>query len=988
MRRILLSLLTILVNLAIMAGNVTEQEALKIAQRFMQDKTFQQKNLRRAPAVGDNQFYVFNAEGQGGFVIVSADDRTIPILGYADEGSLEMDKLPVNARYWLESYAAQIKALGENVKTSTITRRTIGSPVQPLLSCKWDQYTPYNLQCPQIGDEYCVTGCVATAMAQVMYYYRYPNTTSVVIPAYTTETNKLHLDELPATTFKWDKMRDQYNYTSNDEGALAVAELMRYCGQAVQMDYSTNESSASVFASHMTHYFGYSKTTRDVARSNYTSATWEKLIYDELKEARPILYSGQSGAGGHQFVIDGYDDRGLFHVNWGWSGSSDGYFTLSVLNPNDRGAGGGASANGYTMDQWAIIGLKPDQGEQAATSTVYFQSTNSIYEPYTRSSSADNFTNVYADGRIYQWGAVDMTADHAWVLFKDGVQLKTLRTQNVTARSGGWFTTVSAELTFGAGLSDGQYELRQMISAPGANQWELCNDFYRNILIAEINGNTLTLKNSKDITGTVNVNNASLKGKNQVKRPMTITINWTNNGFYNENPFYVWFSNASKYVGAASSYVERGATGDVDIIFTPETAGTTTLYVTTDVDGTNRVYEQEITISEPLPQVLSATIAIEGENAHTIQGSTINATVSFTNEGTNDYDDDVVFYLWPLDHDGYSTGDPIIVTKPLQVAAGAKTDVNVQFTDLSIGNYGLIAYYYAPDFSDAGYTECGVGLLPQNLSGDIEIEGAVGQTLAGTTINATATFTNYGPNDYDDEVLFGLVQIDENGYYVGNPVEIKKPLKLTAGQKGSVTVQFPDLIAGKTYYLYTYYYAPSITYAAATICTVGKVVNPVELEIQATTANATGTKDNGFKTIEGTTAKLNFTVKNTSTYDYNDKVMLVLYEIDDNYASGNYVKTLYLNVQVAAGQTITINDYEISSLEIGKNYFAWLYYFIGTYENWAGNVPAFSMIAPTGIQTITVDKLSNAPVYNLNGQRVSPAHKGLVIRNGKKYINK
>lgn len=224
MKRLLVSFFTVLVSIAIFAGNVTEQQALTIARQFMQGKSFQQKQVHRAATVGDNQFYVFNAEGQNGFVIVSADDRTIPVLGYADKGSLELDKLPVNARRWLESYAEQIKALGDDVQTDTHPRRVLGSPVSPLLTCQWDQGAPYNLQCPTYGEDHCVTGCVATAMAQVMYYHKWAEVVNATLPSYMTAKN-LYVDELPPTAFKWGKMKDEYVYDETGESADAVAEV-------------------------------------------------------------------------------------------------------------------------------------------------------------------------------------------------------------------------------------------------------------------------------------------------------------------------------------------------------------------------------------------------------------------------------------------------------------------------------------------------------------------------------------------------------------------------------------------------------------------------------------------------------------------------------------------------------------------------------------------------------------------------------------------
>lgn len=291
MRRQLLTIFSLLVSVLLMAGEVTEQQALSIAQQILKGKTIQQQESHRAQTVGDGQFYVFNAEGQGGFVIVSADNRTTPVLGYADQGTLDMANLPVNARQWLEGYAKEIQALGADVQTSKKPRRVIGAPVAPLVTARWDQSAPYNNQCPKDGTDRSVTGCVATAMAQVMYYHKWPETAAPALAGYTTYTNKIKVAALPATTFKWDKMRDDYHYTDIDEGAAAVAEAMRYCGQAVKMDYGSNESAGAVSNEDFVK-MGYSKTAKLISRSDYSTADWEAIIYNELTNKRPVLYSG------------------------------------------------------------------------------------------------------------------------------------------------------------------------------------------------------------------------------------------------------------------------------------------------------------------------------------------------------------------------------------------------------------------------------------------------------------------------------------------------------------------------------------------------------------------------------------------------------------------------------------------------------------------------------------------------------------------------
>ena len=575
MKRLLVAFFTVLVSIAILAGNVTEQQALTIARQFMQGKSFQQKQVRRAAAVGDNQFYVFNAEGQNGFVIVSADDRTTPVLGYADKGSLEMNKLPVNARRWLEGYAEEIKALGEDVQANTHPRRVIGAPVAPLLTCHWDQGAPYNLQCPIDGEYNSVTGCVATAMAQVMYYHKWPQSATIAIPAYTTSTKKLNLSELPATTFKWDQMKDSYSYDETGAAADAVAELMRYCGQAVRMDYTSNESGASVGAAHLINYFGYSKTAQNMNRSYYTTTEWEAMIYKELSNARPVLYSGNSGSGGHQFVIDGYDDKGLFHVNWGWGGYADGHFVLSVLNPDGRGIGGGSSSNGYTRWQAAIIGVQPDHGEPAAKPDIFFMSQYDTYQ-FTRSGSTQDFTDVAVTGWIGFWGEGSVTVDHAWALYKGSNFLKILDTKADITINEGYFSYAGGNLSFGANLDNGIYELRELYRYPGETEWKKCGLYNDNILLAEISGNNLTLKYSSDIEKAIKINEVTVNGVKKTGRNMSAVINWTNNGYVNENPFYVWLGSDSEFAAAVSSYLESGKTEDLEIAFTSKEAGTST----------------------------------------------------------------------------------------------------------------------------------------------------------------------------------------------------------------------------------------------------------------------------------------------------------------------------------------------------------------------------------------------------------------------------
>ena len=292
-------------------------------------------------------YYVFNSTDGKAFVIVAGDDRAEEILGYG-EGSIDMTDLPCNLQWWLDQYKEQIEFLianpDEKVEKASAPRRDSDGQlvITPMLTCNWSQSEPYYNMCPLSNGERCVTGCVATAMAQVMYYWRYPDRTNGV-SGYWCRSLGTMLSGLPATTFEWDDMLDSYAGKYTKAQGDAVAKLMRYCGQSCNMGYSPDGSGAytSQQLSGMKK-FGYSNNAKDVTRSswwyeNYTTAEWEALIKAELDARRPILYSANDiNAGGHAFVCDGYDNTGMFHFNFGWYGTCDGWYTSSALNMTHR----------------------------------------------------------------------------------------------------------------------------------------------------------------------------------------------------------------------------------------------------------------------------------------------------------------------------------------------------------------------------------------------------------------------------------------------------------------------------------------------------------------------------------------------------------------------------------------------------------------------------------------------------------------------------
>lgn len=356
-----------------------------------------------------NCFYVFN-RNSGGYLIVTADDNLPAIIGYSDEGRYDPNNVPPQMKWWLDGKASEISdfyAAGgvapESPRTSN-PRTADKQNISPLLTCKWDQDDPYWNQCPYKGGSRCYTGCVATAMAQVMYYHKWPEQGKGSHQYYWSQGARYLSCDFSSIEFDWDVMTDTYNRNSSNAAKEEVAELMYACGVSVDMMYGNAYDGGSGAYSDdipvaMINYFDYDKGAKYVTRARYSDSNWEQLIYTELSEGRPVLYGGDGTNGGHQFVCDGYrSSDGFYHFNWGWSGDSDGYFKLNALNPSSLGAGGGAG--GFNRNQDAVIGVKRPEGAKPV-----FKPEVASYGNFTLVSAIDNiYTFEFTDDVPGQYG--------------------------------------------------------------------------------------------------------------------------------------------------------------------------------------------------------------------------------------------------------------------------------------------------------------------------------------------------------------------------------------------------------------------------------------------------------------------------------------------------------------------------------------------------------------------------------------------------------
>lgn len=333
-------------------------------------------------------YYVFNKVGGNGFVIVSGDDIIKPLLAYSYANSFHIENMPDNLRSWMAYYREQINwAREENIVSDEETiwiwerlRDEIDSAKNSeevlIETALWDQTAPYNLLCPTIDGTQAPTGCVATALAIVMKYNRWPDQGSGMTFQYTTKQYKQTLSATYNIVYDWDNMLNKYekgNYSTDQ--AEAVSQLMYHCGVFSEMDYTPRSSGALTLTAMggMVRYMKYDKSMTLQSREWYTEAEWNGLLKKELDAGRLIIYGGSNNKEeGHQFVLDGYKQND-YHVNWGWGGTANGYYSLSALDPDSQGVGGN-TGGGFTVGQDAVIGVKKSEEGSGYCDNLAFMS--------------------------------------------------------------------------------------------------------------------------------------------------------------------------------------------------------------------------------------------------------------------------------------------------------------------------------------------------------------------------------------------------------------------------------------------------------------------------------------------------------------------------------------------------------------------------------------------------------------------------------------
>lgn len=696
------------------ADPITKDVARKTAQTFMakhgQKKTeglmLAYQGARplaakgRGVAAKNAYYYIYNNTEEGGFVIISGDDATEEILGYSESGTFDVNDIPENMQELLDYYQEEIAfARANNLRrakaaTTDEVDNVARQVIPPLVPSTWGQDAPYNQLCFTTTDKQAVTGCVATAMAQIMYSHKWPQEATQEIPAYST------YDALPAIAFDWQHMTDTYGSGNSDAENLAVAQLMEYCGHAVSMSYGTGSSGASTAdaATAFKTYFGYGSSVCSINRNCFNTEEWDEIAYNELYNGRPIIYSGNSRAGGHAFICDGYDGYGLFHINWGWDGSWNGYYRLQSLFPQYSGSFSRMlNTGGYNRSQSMVLGITPTD-EIVSPFTDIVPVTRARIEGFSFSGSneidyvkgSSSFYNIKLKMNITA-GSPDPFS-YGIGLYKDGEKIQSMTVYSAYSITDGYTYTITFNIWgMGSNLDDGTYQIKSISKLASSDTWQEsvnADNAFVEVVIADGKATFTAYDNATGI------------GITDVSRVHHSSTNFLRTTFVNTSECD-YQGNVYLYINGSYKVVERlfVSAGKEDFVDLELNNNTTTDTVTVKIyenNGYTTLYEETI---DNIPTVtgtpttnqltlVSSEMRCVDTNAKKVYGNTIEGTLTLKNESELDFAGSITFtlnYLKSKNENGSVSYSWRTENTPLEVKAGETKEVIVRNSQASIG---------------------------------------------------------------------------------------------------------------------------------------------------------------------------------------------------------------------------------------------------------------------------------------------------------------
>ena len=516
-KSLLLFILFITSILTGFAQSITKERAEQIAIEFLHAQSTQFKsdtpgslsliytctdstNLR-----SDNKngfYYIFNINQKEGFIIVSGEEATQPILGYSFNNGFRWDMLADNTQSWLDNYKQQIQKIIQYKtsippKANSIVRlyekQALSSAthlllqqypnstnyaeyIAPLIKTQWGQQMPYNNLCPLDKNKRSATGCIATAIAQIMKFHEWP-VRGIGTKTYTTQTKGIQVStDFSSTVYDWNHMKKSYNKDFTETEATAVATLMRHIGGATEMDYTNYESGTydkNAGIALITH-FNYNPNIQILHREYFREDEWKSIIKSQLNTGLPLYYSGyRKQGGGHAFVCDGYDNNGLFHINWGGNGNNDGYFVLELLNPYSPGTG--SSIGTYTENQTILWNTCPSFPESKPIHLLFLTPATDKQTIWMDSEMGiDRTSSFNVNLQYYNRGLNLFDGAVAIGLMKDNQIISVLKEFQFTIQPNhGYKKSIYPGLKISTTIPDGNYQICALYKQKDESNWNI-----------------------------------------------------------------------------------------------------------------------------------------------------------------------------------------------------------------------------------------------------------------------------------------------------------------------------------------------------------------------------------------------------------------------------------------------------------------------------------------------------------------------------------
>ena len=930
-------------------------------------------------------FYVFNAGEDEGFVIIGGDEAAREILGYCDHGSFDYETAPANFKWWLSQYTeqiarAEIAGVTGARRAKAATNRT---NINPLIPVKWSQEEPYNNKIVGISADNTestgfVTGCVATAMAQMMKFWEYPTQGQ---GSYSYENNGLTFSaNFGNTTYDWSNMLQTYNGNETGATADAVATLMFHAGVSVDMDYGIYASGADSenIGYALATYFGYDKSVRNDFRTCYSDEAWEDLVYNELKTGRPVLYSGQATNGGHQFICDGYDKSNeMFTFNWGWNGWCDGSYPLTgtgALQPNGNGIGGAGEGSAYTDDQMVTINVMPNQGgtesvhlaqidlsDRGYPNAMFLEVDNTTYDTnydYTHSDDRKMFylnticKNISCLATRFDVGvkAVEQTTGNCYYWKSYSAELQ--RGYFWTSPRAFWF--YPNEITY-----NGVYELRPVCRVEDGTD----ADWTEIDILATETYPTLTVSGAMnpepvDITFTIEENTV------QVARTLQITHDSNYNGA-------ITYSSSNPNVASV----------DDNGLITGVSVGN----VTITAHGQQEGYYNETTASFDI----TVTALVKEDVTFTISDTSVKLNRTLQISWNEDYDGTPQFSssdesIATVDQSGVVTGiSDGTVTITATAPATTYFNENVQQFTVTVVSGGIVMVEEPYFNNDNNVYEDDLVLHYKIMNATTETTSIVlnySLNIDGYIVGSTITHSNRSP----ESVVTGTFDLSiwPKNYGISFIPNKKYTIKLYKDEEEQEEYEYPSV---------TFTYRDKLTITDYQVCPAdyGTLILPFNAELPdgMTVYTCTNVDNNGVLTLvedESIRRNVPYIVKATHDTNYTFVGPMAIDDEKPTFREGIMVGAVANNVSLVAntdyilqyqdgvaafykytGTPSDISSENGSQGRLAKQFRA----FLRPKEN--TGAPSYALPGDTeeGIEFINVDTFKPAGIYSIDGKR-------------------